>query len=448
MSVTTDRRQPGMTRRDALKALVVAGASLPAAAAVLESCGGGSSSGGNVDLTLWTHTHPPMIQLMKQLITEYQKKHPNVHIKYQQIPNDQFATKMLTSLSSGAGPDIINMDDGGLRGDYIPKHLIVPVDASALGYTSIRDLKSKYIDGAFAGATGTDGKIYGLPLEYDAEIFGYNAAQFKAAGLDPQKPPATWDDVATMGKALVQTKDGRMTRQGFDFITLHSGWYMEAIALLLHQTGGRILNAGGSASAIGQPNAVKALSLWNDLINKSHVGDPHIASSNATVPYIDFYTGNLSMTVLGGPWAWAQMTQSYAQNAADMRLGLIPQVDTSNPYSRAYGYYMAVNHTSKQQAEAWKFIGYVTSQHDRWISDVQFVQPVKGWQNGAAARKMESIDLWAKTYATAKFDEVGQNWTQVSDIIARAIQDTILNGVPAGQSFSKAQSEIDQAIAK
>jgi ABC-type glycerol-3-phosphate transport system substrate-binding protein len=444
----TDHRHTGMTRRGALKTLLAASASVPAAAALLESCGGGQSGGGNVELTLWTHTHPPMIKLMKTLIAEYEKKHPNVHVKYQQIPNDQFATKMLTSLSSGAGPDIINMDDGGLRGDYIPKHLIVPVDAKALGYGSVGDLKGKYIGGAFAGATGSDGKIYGLPLEYDAEIFGYNAAQFKQAGLDPAKPPTTWDEVGTMGKALVQAQGGRMTRQGFDFIMLHSGWYMDAIELLLHQTGGHIINQSGAKSTIGQPNAVKALSIWNDLITKDKVGDPHIASSNATVPYIDFYTGKLSMTVLGGPWAWAQMKQSYAQNAGDMRLGVIPQVDPSNSYSRAYGYYMAVNHVSKQQSEAWKFIGYVTSQHDRWLSDVQFVQPVKGWQNGAAAKKMDFIDAWTKTYATAKFDEVGPNWTQISDIVARAIQDTILNGVAPSQSFAKAQGEIDQALAK
>src|SRR3954470_18559016 len=77
--------------------------------------GSGGGKGGKVQLTLWTHTHPPMIKLYKELIAEYEAKHPNVSIKYEQIPNTEFNTKMLTSLSNGSGPDIINMDDTSLR---------------------------------------------------------------------------------------------------------------------------------------------------------------------------------------------------------------------------------------------------------------------------------------------------------------------------------------------
>src|SRR3954454_16487206 len=101
----------------------------------LAACGSSDSSdnagkdgkGGKVQLTLWTHTHPPMIKLYKELIAEYEAKHPNVSIKYEQIPNDDFGTKMLTSLSNGSGPDIINMDDSAMRGEYIPKNLVAPI---------------------------------------------------------------------------------------------------------------------------------------------------------------------------------------------------------------------------------------------------------------------------------------------------------------------------------
>lgn len=48
-----------------------------------------------------------------------------------------------------------------------------------------------------------EGKLYGLPLISDAMIFPYNMTHFKDAGLDPEKPPTTWDEVYTYGKQLM-----------------------------------------------------------------------------------------------------------------------------------------------------------------------------------------------------------------------------------------------------
>ena len=92
-----------MTR--ALRALVLATLALLLVTACGSSDDGGSaSSGGTVKLTFWTHTHPPMIDLNKKLVSEYEAKHPNVKISYEQIPNTEFATKMLTRSATAQGP--------------------------------------------------------------------------------------------------------------------------------------------------------------------------------------------------------------------------------------------------------------------------------------------------------------------------------------------------------
>ena len=108
---------------------------------------GGDGGDGPVELTFWTHTHPPMIDLNKELIREYEAKHPNVKIKYEQIPNTEFNTKMLTALSNGSGPDIINMDDSAIRGEYIPKSLLAPIDPAAFGKGSAEEIESGYVPG-------------------------------------------------------------------------------------------------------------------------------------------------------------------------------------------------------------------------------------------------------------------------------------------------------------
>src|SRR4051812_9575660 len=224
---------------------VMAASVLTSALVSCSSSSGSNSGSGKVHLTFWTHTHPPMIALNKKLVSEYEAKHPNVKIDYQQIPNTDFNTKMLTSLSNGSGPDVINMDDVALRGDYIPKKLVAPLDYKAMGLPSQKAIEDKYLPGTLAGASGPDGTLYGLPTEFNATAFAINKAQFVKAGLDPANPPKTWDDVAADGKKLLAAGQG-----GFNFLYLSSGQYTQQLQILLNETGGSIVDKDGKKATI------------------------------------------------------------------------------------------------------------------------------------------------------------------------------------------------------
>ncbi|MQA06103.1 MAG: extracellular solute-binding protein [Streptosporangiales bacterium] len=242
----------GRTHRRRLIAATVAAAS----ALAVTACGSGS--GGDVTLTFWTHTHPPMVKLNKALIAEYEKKHPNVTIEYQTIPNTEFGTKMLTALSNGTGPDIINMDDNALRGEYIPKSLIAPIDAKAFGKGSVKELEQTYEPNMLAGAKDAKGTLYGVPSELNSTAFAINVKHFRDAGLDPNKPPKTWDDVAAYGKKLVVAGHG----QAFNFSYIHSGWYSQMYQTLLNQTGGSMVNESCDGATVNQPKSAQAMQIW------------------------------------------------------------------------------------------------------------------------------------------------------------------------------------------
>jgi multiple sugar transport system substrate-binding protein len=420
-----------MKKLSAVLALCVVGVAMTA-------CGSGSSgSGDKVHLTFWTHTHPPMIALNKKLIAEYEKAHPNVTIDYQQIPNTDFNTKMLTSLSNGSGPDVINMDDVALRGDYIPKRLLAPMDSAAQTAA-----EGRYLPNTLDGAKGPDGKVYGLPTEFNATAFAINKAAFKKAGLDPADPPKTWDDVAADGKKLIAAGQG-----GFNFLYLSAGQYTQQLQILLNETGGRIVSDDGKKATIDQPLGVQALELWNTLVNKDKLGDPHTASHDATAPFADFEAGKTSMTVMY-PWGVGQIAQDNPKTYKNMEVVPLPQVDPSKPNGRWYGYYMAVNKASKHQAEAWKFIDYVTSQNQRWLTDVNFIQPVKDWSSSPAAAKVPFLKVWKQAYQQGRFDEVAPHWAEVQDAIKTAIESTVLDGKPAGSTLKQAADTINQSLSE
>jgi multiple sugar transport system substrate-binding protein len=406
-------------------------------AACLTACSSGGGAGGTTTVTFWTHTHPPMIELNKKLISEYEAKNPNVKINYQQIPNADFNTKMLTALSNGSGPDVINMDDTSLRGDYITKNLVVPIDPAAVGKSSVDDIKAGYLPHVLDGASGPDGKLYGLPSEFNATAFAINKANFTAAGLDPDNPPKTWTDVLAADQKLKAAGKG-----GFSFLYLSSGWYTQQLQTLLNETGGAILKPDGNTSALADAKSVAALQLWDDLVHKDNLSDPNTSSRDATAPFADFESGKTSMTVMY-PWAVAQIASDNPATYKNMAVVPLPQVDPAQPSGRWYGYYLAVNKASKHQKEAWRFIAYVTSQSQRWLTDVNFIQPVQGWDQSPAAAKVPFLPVWRQAYQQGKFDQIGPHWAEVMDAIKAAVEGTIFDHKPPAQTLQQAAKAVD-----
>jgi ABC-type glycerol-3-phosphate transport system substrate-binding protein len=423
-----------LTRRH----LVAAFALLAAASA----CGNnGASTDGKVTLTFWSHTHPPMVDLNKKLVAEYEKQNPNVKVQYETIPNDQFGTKMLTSLSNGSGPDIINMDDSALRGEYIPKKLLAPIDPAGFGAKSVDEIRAKYNEGTLDGASG-DGQLYGVPSEFNATAFAINTKHFKDAGLDPTKPPQTWDDVAAYGKKLVAAGH----EQAYSFNYLHSGWYTQQLQTLLNQTGGEIADPKTMKETITSPEAVEALRIWAKLATgPDKVHDPNASSRDATSPFADFSTGRQSMAVVY-PWSMEQIRQSNPDTYEQLEVVPLPQVDTAKPVNRWYAYYWAVNVASKQQPEAWKFISFMADNHERWLSDVDFIQPTKGWETSAAAKELPALDVWADAYAHGAFDTVVPHYAEIQDAVTEMVNDAVFNGVAPEQAAKKAAEQIQRSL--
>lgn len=424
-----------MTKRT-IAAIVTAGL----AAATLAGCSA-SEGDGTTTITFWTHTHPPMIEVYEELIAEYEEANPGIEIDYQTIPNNEFNTKMLTSLSNGSGPDVINMDDSAIRGEYIPKGLLSPVDPEALGVESVEAIESRYVEGTLDGAKGEDGALYGLPSEFNGTALAINTQHFADAGLDPDTTPLeTWDDLVAAGQKLAAAGHP----QAFSFLYLHSGWYSQQLQTLLHQTGGQI--ADGDQGALDSPDSVAALQLWVDLAGGDQsVGDPNLTSREATVPFQDLATGVQSMAIVY-PWSMDQIAETNPDTYEQLKVVPLPQLDPADPSSRVYAYYWAVNKASKVQPEAWKFVQFLSEHPEDFLEGTDFVQPVEGWQDLPAAKEIPFIDTWAAAYGTGKFDQVTPNYAEVQDAIMKMVNDAVFDGVPVKDAAAQANEAITRIM--
>jgi multiple sugar transport system substrate-binding protein len=417
-----------------------------AAVLSLAACGSGSDSSspedGDVTLTFWSHTHDPMNVLTEQIIADYEEQNPGVSVDYQVMPNQDFFTRMLTSLSTGAGPDVLNMNDVGLRGDYIPGGLVAELDPDAFGATDAAEVADRYTPSALEGATGADGTVYGIPSEFNATAFAYNTQHFVDAGLDPEGPPETWDEVVEYGEALAAAGHP----QAFSFNYLHADSYTSQLNMLLNQTGGSVVDAGGAEQTFDSAESVEALDLWQELAT-SGIGDPNVATRDANNQVADLEAGTQSMMVVY-PWGMAQIAQNAPEVYEQLAVAPLPQVDPAEPVSEGYAYYWAVNEASEQQAEAWKFIEFMSTYSEDWLADVSFVQPLDGWEEGAAAQAMDGIDVWAQAYASVSFAPVAPHWSEVQETVMNTVNDVVFNGVDPAEAVEAAAPRIQQSIAE
>jgi ABC-type glycerol-3-phosphate transport system substrate-binding protein len=340
------------------------------------------------------------------------------------------------------------MDDSQMRTTYIPRGLVQEVDVAALGFDSIEALNAAYIPGAFEGAT-VDGKIYGLPSEFNVTAFAINTAAFEEVGLDPESPPKTWDEVGTMGQELVIRDGDTLTRRGFDFLYLHEGWYHNQLGTLLLQTGGRYVAPDGTTVTVNQPEAVEALQIWYDMIYEYKIADPNVASREATVPYQDFLDGKVAMTLMN-PWGMGLVTP---ESAVYEKYAIVPlpQYNPEKPAAPLYAYYWAVNAQTTDELKrdaAFRLVSFLASQPGPWLKNVNFIQPRLGWNELPEAAEFPFYDVWAGEMLKGQFQPVNPEGPEIDSIMQQTIESSVLTGVPPQEAMDSAATQIEAVLAQ
>jgi ABC-type glycerol-3-phosphate transport system substrate-binding protein len=167
---------------------------------VLVAACGGSSSGGSAksgggspyegDLTYWYWAEsdaPGANKWMQQMISRYQQLHPKVHIKLVPQSTDTLIGAFKTASQTKSGPDIATQ--------WATLPVLTPAWTGATVPLSDLIPKSETDNWTSTQENVSDGKLYGMPQYLLGVPFVWNKQMFRQAGLDPNKPPATFNDL-------------------------------------------------------------------------------------------------------------------------------------------------------------------------------------------------------------------------------------------------------------
>lgn len=171
-----------------------------------------------------------------------------------------------------------------------------------------------------AHAEDGDGNIYGIPTQVDAISLVYNRSLFEDAGLDPDKPPTTWDDV----RAAAQTITAETGEQGFLQVTESNqgGWIFTA---LLYAHGGAVQNEAGDEVQLDSPETREALHLLHDMYwDDQTMGKKAVHNIDTVLE--EFAAGKVGMFIAPvASYEWIKNT--YEMDLKDIGAAGLPQAD-------------------------------------------------------------------------------------------------------------------------
>ncbi|GAA2366854.1 ABC transporter substrate-binding protein [Nonomuraea africana] len=158
---------------------------------------------GKVSLQTWA-LKPKFTDYMQGVIDAFEKKHPGVEVEWLDQPGDGYSEKVLSQAAGGTLPDVTNLPpDFALP--LVKQGLLLDVSQTD------QKLADEYVAGGidayrFAGFQG----VYGYPWYLNTDVNYWNSELMTKYGLDPKKPPTTFDELVAQARILKEKSGGKV----------------------------------------------------------------------------------------------------------------------------------------------------------------------------------------------------------------------------------------------
>lgn len=376
----------------------VASAALVVTALGACSTGGSGTGSGSASatITMWARSENAVTP---KLVAAYNASH-KAQIRLTVIPNDNYITKVATAAGSKSLPDVL-VSDVVYSPNYVKQGLFK--DETAL--VNALPFKSSLVK-AHLDAASANGKIYAVPFDVDSSIILYNKTLFKKAGLDPDTPPKSFEDIYNDAKAV--RKLGGKT-YGFYFGGSCAGCFAYTAMPYGVAAGELPISKDGKTAKVDGTGITAAANLYKRLYAEGIAPSSAKSESGATWP-ASFLAGNIGILPLGSGIIGA------ARDAKlDYGVAPLPSPDGSKSATFVGGDVVGVTSTTKHSAEAEAFLkwslgksaqvdvwaknGFLTSRTDladnRYSSEIPGVTDViKGLANGYTPASVKYGDLF------------------------------------------------------
>jgi len=328
--------------RTALVGLIAAGA------LALTACAGPADDG---TVTITYESWTPSQETMDSIIDAFEAENPDIKVEAKLLPYADYVTAIKTELASGTGPDVFDLQAGGMLAEF--QSLLEPLDELATAEIGA-DWANVYNEEALTQAS-IDGVAYGLPHGFQtAGGLWVNVSLLEANGL---AVPTTWDDLVAASATLraagavplaIGAKDDWMLIDVFSAISngVAPGEQYDA------------MEGNGDWTS---PGLVDSFDAFSALFTEGIAQDGAAGATTYTDTF-DLFADGKAAFFANGSW-----NQDMFVNAADRIGGFeaavvqMPTPEGLAPVIGGIGGLLAVNKDSDQKSAAFKLAQFMSS---------------------------------------------------------------------------------------
>lgn len=295
-------------------------------------------------IVFWHFWGGTRIPLMNKMISDFEKKNPDIKVEHTFIDPNSRVQKFLATVVAGAPPDVIMLGRQDVPA-FVLRQVIKPLDEYMKRDKVNPDIfvKSEFSQCRYQGKTW----IIPKPTGGGLHLMYYNKQVFKEVGLDPSKGPHTWQELELYSRKCSQMgANGALKRIGY------SPWVAkDHYKPYLYSNRGKWLSDDGRTCVLDSPQAAETIKWMNEFWTKVY--------DKGKFSVADSWNKGAQAMVLDGTWQIFYMVAAKAK--IDYGIDLIPHNEGAESHGTidgGWGYCIPGN--AKRPQDSWKLIKYLT----------------------------------------------------------------------------------------
>ncbi|THF72878.1 ABC transporter substrate-binding protein [Cohnella fermenti] len=410
---------------------------------VLSACGGNDNSnsasssssaagGKQVSISFWNTFTGSDADTLKEIVNDYNKANEGKYeVKMDIMPADQFGQKLPPSIATGTAPSLVALSSSGAAA-YIQNGSIEPVD----DFYSVDGVNRDDFEESAVKLGESNGSLYLLPMQVFGIEFFWNKDLFKAAGLDPDTPPATFEQLADYAVKLTDESKGQY---GFAMPIKGAPQYS---LMFIWGNGGDVVDLASRKSVLNSAENVETFKWLADLAVQKKVTPKGL---NGVETDKLFLSGKAAMYITG-PWLAAGLKE----NNINFGVSLPPKGSAAQAtIADGIGFAIPKGTSDEQKLAAYDFVKYWNSTEvgKKWSLAIGFPPYLKSVLADPDIQANETIKLMSN------FGDAGRTFLpgfvtadRINSDVLFPLLEQIVSGLDPVQGVEKASSSIDDIL--
>ena len=303
--------------------------------------------------------------LIDDLCAQYHEENPNITVT--PVYAGSYAdtrTKVQAAIKGGNTPDLAIMFS-------IDLYSLLAMDAIAdIDSFCTTEEDQEWLNGFYDGfmMNSRDGETtYGIPWQRSTIVLYYNKDAFEAAGLDPEQPPTTWDELYEDAQKLTITENGQTTQYGIQIPSDgYAYWMLQTFCV--QQDGFNLMNDTGTETYYDDDRTATGLKFWKSLSEDG--SQPSGIVAWATTPS-DFLEGKTAMMY----HTTGNLTNVKNNATFDFGVAMLPENESFGSPTGGGNFYIFKGVSEERQQAAFDFIKWMTDDERvaQWSIDTGYV---------------------------------------------------------------------------